>query len=131
MSIKINSEFAVGAPVPIDSLLTLSYTQMLSMNDNIMPDVYLAICKDDGKIYVYNKTNTPNIKTGKFIKLNDSGEGYQSSIEFHTHLEFPNVGDSYTLYIATDENITYRWDSDNAVYVALNQLGFDTIQAIL
>lgn len=33
-----------------------------------------------------------------------------------TRFEFPNVGNIYTMYIATDENKSYRWDDENLKY---------------
>ena len=51
-------------------------------------------------------------------------------IEFNTHQDFPAIGKSNTLYLATDENVIYRWDNDNLIYIAIAGSGsdFDTIQ---
>ena len=130
MSIQVNDGFFVGSPVPIDTRLTLSLSQMLNMNDNLMPDVYMTVCTDDKMLYLYNKSATPNLISGKFTKLS-TDVNYSNNIVFSNHYEFPNTGDSNTLYIAEDENVTYRWDSDLNIYVALNQPSFDTIQSIL
>ena len=70
MSIKVNSNFQISCPLPIDNRQYLNKQDMLNINDNIMPDVYFAVCIDDGKFYLYNKTNTPNVDTGKFIACN-------------------------------------------------------------
>lgn len=37
-------------------------------------------------------------------------------IKFHTKFEFPNTGSSDLLYVATDENKIYRWDSTDLIY---------------
>jgi hypothetical protein len=37
-------------------------------------------------------------------------------IFFSTKLEFPNTGDSSLLYVATDKNKIYRWDSTDLIY---------------
>ena len=69
MSIRINSNFEMGAPLPIDTRFNLTYTEMANINDNIMPPVYISMCLDDGYIYIYNKNNAIQEKTGKFIKF--------------------------------------------------------------
>ena len=38
-----------------------------------MPDKYFAVCKDDGCLYLYDKSSCPcNSETGKFIKYSSS-----------------------------------------------------------
>ena len=64
--IKINAPFELGAAVPVDTRLTLSKAEMLTVNDNVWPDKYLTVCSDDGAIYLYDKTNTVDPTTGKF-----------------------------------------------------------------
>ena len=66
MAIKINSGYSVQAPVVIDDRQYLTKTQMKSVNDNIMPSKYFAICADDGLLYCYDKTNTSVDDSGKF-----------------------------------------------------------------
>jgi hypothetical protein len=44
---------------------------MLNVNDTYQPDVYFALCKDDGHFYLYNKNNEPNSEVGKFRKITD------------------------------------------------------------
>ena len=66
MAINVNAGFAVGAGVPIDERLVLTQAEMLAINENTMPDVYFATCKDDGKLYLYNKNNSFNDITGYF-----------------------------------------------------------------
>lgn len=55
-------------------------------------------------------------------------------IIFNTHAEFPNIGDSTKLYVATDEDKIYRWDSTQLIYVCIGssgELDIDVIQGIL
>lgn len=77
MAIKVNAGFAVGAGVPIDERLVLTKAEMLAINENTMPDVYFATCKDDGKFYIFDKSNTTSETTGKFkeLKCESSGGG--------------------------------------------------------
>lgn len=37
-------------------------------------------------------------------------------VKFSTRLEFPNTGDPSLLYVATNQNKIYRWDSESASY---------------
>lgn len=64
--ININTGFKMGSAEPIDGRMVLTSEEMTTMNDNIMPEVYLATNKDDGQLYLYNKTNEPDPTTGKF-----------------------------------------------------------------
>ena len=64
--ISLPQGFKVGAAEAIDSRLTLSKAEMLAIKDDLMPTVYLAVCKDDNTIYIYNKNNSVNPETGKF-----------------------------------------------------------------
>ena len=55
--IQLPQGFKINGRDAIDVRLILSKAEMLTINDNIMPNVYFAICKDDGKMYIYNKSN--------------------------------------------------------------------------
>lgn len=44
---------------------------------------------------------------------------YVRELEFKTFYEFPNVGDAKMLYIATDEDIIYRYDEELMGYIPL------------
>ena len=64
--ISLPQGFKVGAAESIDSRLTLSKAEMLAIKDDLMPAVYLAVCKDDYAIYIYNKDNSVDPETGRF-----------------------------------------------------------------
>lgn len=67
MAIQLPSGFMIGSREPIDNRLVLTKAEMLALSEAIMPDVYFAICKDDGKVYVYNKNSTTqSSETGLF-----------------------------------------------------------------
>lgn len=74
--------FKLNKTVPIDTRLMLSKYEMTTMNDKYMPDCYFAICKEDKKMYVYDKEATANAETGKFSLLEtylfESEEAYQA-----------------------------------------------------
>lgn len=73
-AIDISTGFHISAPVGIDDRLVLTKEEMLNMNDGLMPDSYFALCSEDNKLYVYNKSNTPNKDTGKFSPLISSSK---------------------------------------------------------
>lgn len=75
MSINISQAFHRTSANPVDESMALTKTQMLAVNDNLMPDYYFTICQDDGEIYLYDKTATPSPTTGKFTKFEGGGSG--------------------------------------------------------
>lgn len=71
--IQIVQGFKVMTRDAIDNRILLSKSDMCSINDNQMPDKYFAICKDDGMLYLYDKSReVPEVadadteSTGKF-----------------------------------------------------------------
>lgn len=44
---------------------------------------------------------------------------YVRELDFKSRFEFPSVGDGQTLYIATDENMIYRFDEIRLAYERL------------
>ena len=89
--ISLPQGFKVGAAEAVDSRLTLSKAEMLTIKDSLMPTVYLAVCKDDKAIYIYNKDNSIDPKTGKFrVYTGGSGDEIPSS----SNLEWGVLGDN-------------------------------------
>lgn len=77
--ILLDFPFVRQSSNPIDATVVLTKAQMVSINDNLMPDVYFAVCKDDKKFYIYDKSATPSAETGKFKKLDGGGGGGATS----------------------------------------------------
>ena len=75
MAIKVSQAFQRTSANPIDESMALTKAQMLTVNDNLMPDKYLTVCQDDGFIYLYDKSATPSVTTGKFTKFEGGGGG--------------------------------------------------------
>lgn len=67
----ITKPFLNQVSAPIDTRLVLSKKEMLDVNDTYQPDVYFALCKDEGHFYLYNKNSEPNEETGKFTLITD------------------------------------------------------------
>lgn len=58
--------FKIGGTEAVDSRLILSKAEMVTIKDSLMPDTYLAVCKDNNSIYIYSKDNSIDPETGKF-----------------------------------------------------------------
>lgn len=78
MAVKISQGFKRTSDEPIDTSIVLTQSEMLAMEDFEMPDVYFAMCKDDGCLYTYDKSATPNSTTGKFTKMEGGGGNTES-----------------------------------------------------
>ena len=89
--ISLPQGFKVGAAEAIDSRLTLSKAEMLAIKDDLMPAVYLAVCKDDYAIYIYNKDNSVDPETGKFRVY---AGGNSEEIPSSSKLEWGILGDN-------------------------------------
>lgn len=67
MSTKISHGFDVRSATPIDSRITIkSMADMREVDDDIMPESYIAVCTEDGALYTYLKSRFPDPVTGKF-----------------------------------------------------------------
>lgn len=75
MAINVSQAFHRTSANPVDESMTLTKAQMLTVNDNLMPAYYFTICQDDGEIYLYDKTATASVETGKFKKFAGGGSG--------------------------------------------------------
>lgn len=76
MSINVSQGFKRTSANPIDESLTLTKAQMLAVDDNVQPQKYFTVCQDDGKIYLYDKSNTVDPTTGKFRVFEGGGGSY-------------------------------------------------------
>lgn len=99
--INLGTGFHIGSRDSVDDRLILTKEQMLNINLNIMPDVYMCVCRDDGAIYTFNIDNEVNDKTGKFRILSGSGDCYTKS-EMDTILR-PLLYKAPTLNISTEQ----------------------------
>lgn len=78
--IKLVQGFDIISPLPIDGRILLSSSEMKEIADYLLPDKYFAICRDDGKLYLYDKSNVitedSSIGYGKFRKANNDPNSY-------------------------------------------------------
>lgn len=105
MAIQLATNFEVLTGLPIDSRLLMSKTEMLTANDNVMPEYLLTQCTDEnGRLYVYSKNNpTPNAVTGKFTPL-DSNFGQDIQVTALPVAGSDEVGHVYQYIGETDED---------------------------
>ena len=92
MAINLGGGFHIGSKQPIDDRLIMTKDEMLNVNENTFPDVYMCVCSDDGAIYTFNVNNTANDTTGKFR----IAEGGGSSVDCYTKSEIDTKLDDYT-----------------------------------
>lgn len=90
MAINVSQAFKRTSANPVDETLTLTKAQMLATNDNLMPSKYLTVCQDDGFIYLYDKSATPNQTTGKFTKFEGGGSSATDYIPVVSSLPTPS-----------------------------------------
>lgn len=69
MAIELPQGLKITSKQPVDTRILLKKSAMLTVDENMMPAKYFAICMDDGKLYLYNKSNDINSETGKFRAL--------------------------------------------------------------
>jgi hypothetical protein len=70
---NVENPFTLKKSSPVDTRLVLTKEEMKTANDNYLPPVYFASCLDDGKFYLYNKSNDSNEETGKYKQLVTEG----------------------------------------------------------
>jgi hypothetical protein len=69
----VSKPFLYQLAAPVDTRLVLTKSEMKAANDKYLPDMYFALCKDDGKFYIYHKnTDIINEETGKFILIDNA-----------------------------------------------------------
>ena len=74
--INVIQGFKLSARDPIDARLLMTKKEMREIKDNMMPDKYFTICKENGLLYIYDKDRTQEeigaTDTGKFTLVNSS-----------------------------------------------------------
>lgn len=101
MAIKIGQQFQRTGGFPIDETLVLTKAEMLFINDSVMPDKYFALCSDDDKMYLYDKSATPNTETGKFTVLAGGGGDNTMGEDFTTNITVGGIAEGFDV-VATD-----------------------------
>ena len=68
----VGKPFLYQLAAPVDTRLVLSKKEMREISDNYLPNIYFALCTNDGHFYLYNKALEPNEETGKYRLISDS-----------------------------------------------------------
>lgn len=102
MAINVSQAFHRTSANAIDETLTLTKAQMVATNDNLMPEKYLTICQDDGKIYLYDKSNSIDVSTGRFRVFEGAGS---ITIDDEPTQGSTNAVQSGGTYSALDEKV--------------------------
>jgi hypothetical protein len=68
---SVTKPFLFQVASPADTRMILTKAEMKSMAATYMPEVYFALCKDDGHFYLYNKANAIDEETGRFTIITD------------------------------------------------------------
>lgn len=127
MAITLPSGFIVTNQQPIDSRLVLSKAEMVATVDARMPQVYMCMCKDDGKIYIYNVDNTVDVSTGKFRKFEGgktytAGDNVQISLNDVISATDTKIATSITLGKAVTSRVQVGGISVGKTYAATNNI---------
>lgn len=132
MAISVSQAFHRTSANPIDETMTLTREQMLLVNDNLMPQYYLTICQDDGAIYLYDKSATPSVETGKFHKL-EAGENYVNNddlgeliVSVYNPEKSNYAVDDYVIYLKR----LYRCKTANTTNLPTNTTDWEKVNII-
>ena len=108
MAININTGFHVGAALPIDDRAYLTKAQMLAVDENIYPDYFLAVCADDGFLYMFDKNMTAenvSAETGKFKLFSEDASGSEeATIELIKKHAYEGVYKVHEVEVVDDES---------------------------
>lgn len=105
MAINVGFPFKRTSAAPIDESLVLTKAQMVAADDTMMPSNYFCVCKDDGKLYLYAKSNPVDETTGKYRRFAAGGEDKF----FFMHLDLQDFdqklpySDDTAYYVLPDE----------------------------
>lgn len=78
---QVTKPFLIQTGAPVDTRLVLTKHEMKNVVDTYQPEVYFALCKDDGHFYLYNKRAEISEETGKFNLITDSFASYIINID--------------------------------------------------
>ena len=95
-----------------DYFKTLS--EMKNCNLNYYPNVFPAVCEETGKLYILNKKNTDDVKTGKWREVEGSGEVTAESLYEIVQLKSDLPADLSTadikMFFVVEESALYLWN---------------------
>ena len=70
---RFRNGFEVQTASAIDKRVKLTKAQMATADqDFMMPEVYFAICEDDGRLYIYDENNELDQDLGRFRPVDET-----------------------------------------------------------
>jgi len=66
MAISLSTGLLISGTDAVDTRLVMTKAEMVTAKGSKMPDNYICICKDDGKLYMWDKSFTPDPTYGRF-----------------------------------------------------------------
>ena len=128
MAIDLATGFNIGSKDAIDERQILTLEQMKNLDESIYPDKYFAICKDNGKLYLYNVNNIVDSETGKFRVLEGNTVGDGTTDSAYTTVVFDKSIDMGKYFLlakitgANSANNIIKFSCPN--FKGQNQVGF-------
>ena len=71
MSIELPMGFTIKAKQAVDTRLVMTKEEMASILKGEMPNNYICVCSDDGKLYIYNSEFEKTEEMGRFKPYED------------------------------------------------------------
>ena len=101
-----------------DSYATLA--DMKAVSDNDMPNVFLAVCEETGKAYVYKKTNNVDSVSGKWrdAAVDESAPKLTAEQISHLLYQFANLPTTSTAGFPIENGTRLYNSTDKKIYVA-------------
>lgn len=91
MAINLPQGFNIGSNESIDQRLLLTKEQMKAALKGSMPEKYFCVCKDDGKLYIYNSENEIDPEIGRFrLALSDELKEKQDKLTAGENITIKN-----------------------------------------
>lgn len=143
MPIPVGQAIRRTSADPVDETLTLTKAEMRAVNDDLMPDKYFTVCKDDGKFYLFNKANDVDQTTGKFREFSGGGTVDQSYDATSTNAQSGtavaeavaaadrakvlwNLEQSYAMIQDTTSGVDIGFSNDNANLLRIQEYAPDS-----
>ena len=100
MAIDLATGFNIGSKDAIDERQVLTLEQMKNLDESIYPDKYFAMCKDNGKLYIYDASNDVSETSGKFRVLEGNVIGDSTVVDGARYYTLEEVDLSYHFLLA-------------------------------
>lgn len=93
MSLQIGDNFSYRGRKPLDERMFFNtVSEMKNYSETFLPDMYITLCKETGRLYVYNSGNTIDSVIGKWREVTFDGSG-------NTDVQFRYDEDTGDFYI--------------------------------